>query len=426
MLNAATAAAQAAGVNLGAYDGFIVLLHPGHVAGVGYDAGATGIGPGSSCVLPTKDDHTFFCHETGHILGFDHTFGILNSGADWNGDGITQLFPDYGDPYDLMSSAPFGGANPTFALPANPALGSFSTQLSAGPMLSRANLHFFRPAALESTSKVRHVFEGRADEVFTLYPAGQGDAGKPELVIYHPANEDASARGRVYVEYRQPFPFNWGSRWDNGLSEDGKGRSNRGVVVHVVKDIPGTSSTGVWYAGRLVFPGPDCDLKVDTPRGSVTVTVSDEFVQQKTPAFVRVRVNRQNVARVSIGEDVREAVTVLASELRPIPGWEWAGLFTWERRQSIRTVTYAPIVAGRGGAGPIEGTSNVRVYWYLGGVMPVPEAGVAAVRTQGGGAYANVNFSIDPATRLLKLWNEPGTPGYTSTCRRARAMRRAG
>jgi hypothetical protein len=54
----------------------------------------------------------------------------------------------------------------------------FLNRLTAGPMLSRANLHFFKPGALDATNKVRHIYEGGADNVITLYPAGQGDVGK--------------------------------------------------------------------------------------------------------------------------------------------------------------------------------------------------------------------------------------------------------
>jgi len=414
VLNAAKAAAQNNGVDLSPYDAIVVFLHPANPGGTGYDAGATGVGPGSACVLPTTDDRTFYCHETGHVLGFDHTYGILNSGADWSDDGIAEVYPVYGDPYDLMSSASFGGASPTFTLPVSQTIPDFPNGLSAGPMLSRANLHFTKPGALEATNKVRHVYEGGTDEVFTVYPAGQGDAGKPELIVFHPLDEDESGRGRVYVEYRQPFDFNWASRWDTGLAANGADRDNRGLVVHVVKDIPGSSNTAVWYAGRIVFPSPDSDLRVDTSVGFATVTVSDEFVQQKTPAFVRVRVNRSYSPRVSIIENVSETVNVISTEMRPIPGWEWAGLFTWERRQTIRTVDYIPVVAGLGGAGVFDGRDNINVYWYVGGYQPdPPETGVTNVPQLGGGPRVDVNFSIDTDTRMLTLSNIAGSGPLT-------------
>jgi hypothetical protein len=173
------------------------------------------------------------------------------------------------------------------------------------------------------------------------------------------------------------------------------------------------SGTRVWYAGRLVFPSPDSDLTVDSSRGLVTVTVSQEFVQQATPAYVRVRVDRQPTPRVSIIENVSEVPNVISISMRPIPGWEWAGLFTWERRQILRTVTYAPVVAGRGGAGVNVGTSAVKVYWYLGGIQPGSESGVASVLVEGETAHVDVTFSIDPVTRVLTLSNIPGSRAYT-------------
>jgi hypothetical protein len=414
----AKAAAQSAGVNLSPYDGLIIIVHPGAamVAGkvTGFDGGAAGQGPGADAILPSSGDLTFFCHETGHMLGFGHTYGILNAGADWSDDGITQLYAVYGDPYDLMSSASFGGAAPQFTLLVDQAVPNFPNALSAGPMLSRAHLHFTRPAALEVTNKVQHIYEGGVDQVFTVFPAGQGDPGKTELVVYHPANEDSQGRGRVYVEYRQPFNFNWASRWDQGLGTNQTDRDNCGLVVHVVKNAEASNDPAVWYAGRLVFPSPDSDLEIDTPRGRATVTVSQEFVQQKSPAYVRVRVNRQHISRVSILEKATETITVLSSEKRPIPGWEWAGLFTWERRQTIRKVEYTPIVSGLGGAGFTDGHAAVTVYWYVGGYRPGPgDSGVTSVMGQGGTAFFDVKYNIDPDTRVLTLSNQPDSAAYT-------------
>src|SRR5262249_36063702 len=154
-----------------------------------------------------------------------------------------------GDPYDLMSSAAFGGAAPTCQLPAADAVAGFSGSLQAGPMLARAQLHFFKPGALEAVGKVRHVFENGNDEVVTLYPAAHGTVGSRELFVYHPIDEDAQARGRVYVEYRQPFDISPNSRWDKGLAQTGDNRDRCGVVVHVVKNIPDKEETAVSYGG---------------------------------------------------------------------------------------------------------------------------------------------------------------------------------
>ncbi|WP_256796403.1 hypothetical protein [Terrabacter sp. Ter38] len=411
ILDVARAAAQNAGVDLAPYDGLIVFVHPGSAGGVGYDAGTHGAeGPGSSCILPTTGDRTFFCHEIGHALGFFHTYGLLNTGADWSGTG--ERFEVYGDPYDLMSSAAFGAADPTLVLTPDQAIDNFPNALKAGPMLSRANLHFAKPAALEATGRVRHIYEGGDSSLVTLHPAGHRVGGDPELLVYHPIDEDPAARGRVYVEYRQPFDFNWSSRWDGGLSNVGTERDNCGLVVHVVKDIPEGTATAVWYAGRIVFPCADADLRVDTSRGLATVTVSQESVQQEKPGYVRVRVGRAYAPWVSIKEAESKVQKVLSSERRLAPGWEWAGPFTWERRQTLTTATYTPVVYGLGGAGTTDGPSAVDVNWYVGDVQPVGLTGVASVHPEGVVTYVDLDFSIDPETGVLLLSDHPSVSGF--------------
>ena len=329
-IDRARTAATNAGVDLGPYDGTIVFGFPG----TGYDGGATGIGPGSSAFLPATADFTFFCHEIGHVLGFDHTYGIPTTGADWSNDGIDQLYPVYGDPYDLMSSASFGGASPTGSRPDADVPAAYPSWKSSPPHLSRALLHYTKPAALDASGKVRHVYENGTNAINTLYPVGAAGADKAELVVYHPGNEDDRGRGRVYVEYRQPFDFNWASRWDQGLASaaDPGARDRCGVIVHTVLDIPGTSSPAIWYSGRIVFPSPDSDTDVDTPQGRAVVAVSNDFVQSSSPGYVRVRVSRNSLPSLAVLTSDADVVRVTSSVRKPHPGWEWAGDFTWERR----------------------------------------------------------------------------------------------
>ena len=76
----------------------------------GLDGGATSIGGIGVAVVPVTADFTFLSHEVGHVLGFVHTFGLLNNGTDWNGSADPVIEGnEYGSPYDLMSSATFGG-----------------------------------------------------------------------------------------------------------------------------------------------------------------------------------------------------------------------------------------------------------------------------------------------------------------------------
>lgn len=162
----ATAAANMQ-IDLAGYDGYIVLSHPGTVpnpaAGqpnepdrLALSGGATGLKEKTAAVLPVTapTNHTFMCHEVGHVAGFRHTYGLANNGRDWNNQGVEAY--EYGDPYDIMSSAMFGSrrqnstvpgwwADPTFAdtLPNGwPNADAFN---SMGPAPARAHVHSGTP-----------------------------------------------------------------------------------------------------------------------------------------------------------------------------------------------------------------------------------------------------------------------------------------
>ncbi|MEO8725588.1 MAG: hypothetical protein ABI383_05650 [Acidobacteriaceae bacterium] len=430
--DAAKAAASNAGVNLGQYDSFIVVASPGKAQGPnpalandpaalpamvlrGYDAGADGIGPGHSAVLVAFESRTFFCHEFAHVLGFNHTYGLLNHGIDWAGTGVTG-FP-YGDPYDLMSSASFGDANPapTFNLPATEAKAGFPGALSAGPMLSRAQLHFFFPLALETAGKVRHVTQGSEGALFALSHAGSGEAGAAELVVYHPANEDSAAHGRVYIEYRHHFeqfsdPL---SKWDQALSSSGDSRIRGGVIVHTVKDLSDGSGTAVWYAGRIVFPSADCDVNVETDHGTVCVTVSDASIHESPPVHVTCRITSTLAAkRVSIATSIADDVKTTVLEQRSIPGWDFAGKFDWVRTATARTEVYTPTSAGLGGDGSPDKASVVNVYWYLENYMFTGNSGAMSILPPGGLRAVKVKYEIVPETGVLTLTSDPADGAY--------------
>ena len=163
------------------YDGFIILELPGGSVTVPnpqagmpgqpptitrtFDAGATSLANGKgAAVLPIMtSDHTFMCHEVGHVLGFVHTYGVLNNGIDWDGLPPWDEGNVYGDPYDIMSSATFGTrqldpavvhwqGSPTFSGPAIsnwPNAGAFSM----GPAPARAHVHFWDEAAFSGAGR---------------------------------------------------------------------------------------------------------------------------------------------------------------------------------------------------------------------------------------------------------------------------------
>ncbi len=397
-INAARAAAQGAGVDLDPYDGTIVFSFPG----TGYDGGAYG----SQVFLPATSDFTFFCHEVGHILGLDHSYGILTTGADWIDNGLPDYFPVYGDPYDLMSSATFGASNPTSTRPAADVPAAHPSWASAPPHIARALLHRYAPSALEDRGRVVHVDE-QHDATTTLYPVGTATDGKPELVVFHPNGEDAAMHGRVYVEYRQPFDHNAFSRWDKGLADSGEpgARDRCGIIVHTIVDQPGvTPGPVVWYSGRIVFPTPDTDVTVDTPVGPVHVAVSQEFGQTARPGYVRVTVRRQTSRSVTVRTADTDTSTVVTSERRLHPGWEWAGEFTWETRETVRETTYTPVTVGIGGASPIDAESSVVLSWFVGGTQ-VFGSGSSIPVVLPDGRTVTLETTLAANTRVLKVHN---------------------
>ena len=431
--NLANLSFTAANIDRSRYDGFIIMLYPGNVyidnpkhAGdaaqpekilKGFDAGADGEGPGHMATLVAFESRTFMCHELGHLFGFDHTYGIMNTGADWSDDNVAQYYPVYGDPYDLMSSASFGGASPTFTIDDNTeSLTDYPNALSAGPMLSRAHLHFVKPMALELKGRVSHFMQAGNNEVETLYPAGTGEDGKKELIVYHPNNEDDKGRGRIYIEYRQYFGFAQGTRWDKGLKDEGDDKARSGVIIHTVKNIAADSSIpAVWYVSRIVFPSVDSDVDVTTDLGVYTVQVNQDSILDNKPAYVRIRVSPKIYANnVSIQKnECNDVVTILSSEKRKIPGWDFAGEFTWERRGYTRTCQYVPIVTGFGGEGSFDKADVVNVRWFIGANMCVDDNGIINVLPDGGNLPVNVHYTIDPQTKVLEIYNVNQDEGYS-------------
>lgn len=384
------------GAGLSGYDAVVVLLAPGG----NYDAGQIGNG----ALLPATADHTFYCHEIGHVLGFDHTYGIPNLAADWDGTGVRR--PVYGDPYDLMSSAWGELSKPQTTAIASPVPGFPNTGV-AGPMVSRALLHHQAPDALEAGGRVAHVQAGEGRTI-VLSPAGSTTG--TELVVFHPEDEDGEHRGRVYVELRQPSPNNVASRWDGGLATDGASVHRRGLVIHTIKDVPGESGTRVWYVGRIVFPNPDVDVEVPTALGRVTLHVDESTAAQDEPQSAQVWFKRSKpVPRVRIEETLTPTMSVVATEMRSIPGWDFAGEFTWETRDVTLEARYRPVIRGLGGESPHERVSNLTMRWYVGGFMVTGMSGTHLVGSK------PLSYQIDGDDQVLTLTNNPADGSFDAS-----------
>ena len=405
---AVAARAAAIGVDLGAYDGVIVLLSPGQALAPdpnapqqqimrGYDAGALGLGPGVDAVLVAFETRTFFTHEVGHMLGFDHSWGLLNHGIDWNHTGATSNV--YGDPYDIMSAQSFADSDPRFQLAATEALNGFPGALTAGPAIARAVVHFYAPLVLETTGRVRHLSEGDST-IVTLNSAGSYEDSVAELLVWHPSQEDGAGRGRIYIEYRQFFEFALGTRWDQGLASSGDAITRAGLVVHTVRNTTNNNTPVVWYVGRICFPTVETDILIDTDHGPATISVREDQAGLAPPAFVDVRVGRSAPPRIWVKTSITSQKVVFSSEPRVAPGLAFMGTFTWERRGANVTETITPLVSGLG-PGSATVADPVKISWTV-DTTPLIEAS-GTVQLSKDGRRVTLAFAIDPARQILTI-----------------------
>jgi hypothetical protein len=288
---------------LAGFDGAIVLTYPGNMTAANpmagqpnqpatimrsFDGGSATVQGIRVSVLPVmSSDQTFMCHELGHTLGFDHTFGLDNNGTDWNPDDANIIVgPEYGSPYDLMSSASFGsrweGNGPTYT--ASPTFTGtavagwpFAGATSMGPHLSRANLHRWFPDAL--TGRVIERAAPAAGEVGRVRLIAPGSGNGSTLLVLHPANEPPSGAGRTYVEFRNK------TGWDRGLDTDGADLAQVGVVVHTLDDVGGVGPRA-WYRGSIAIGAAQLDLTI--PTTGVVVSLGDHDDRGGDSAWVDV------------------------------------------------------------------------------------------------------------------------------------------
>lgn len=397
--------------------GLVVLTHPGTqtmanpLAGqpgqprtvtTAFDGGATGVGRFTVAVLPTMaSDHTFMCHEIGHVLGFDHTFGLDNNGTDWDPtDANVIVGPEYGSPYDLMSSASFGSrwlgtgpfysASPTFFGPAVSGWPNTSA-FSMGPHLARANLHRFMPAALAGRV-VERPFPSAGGAVRVRLVPASAPAGQC-LLILHPANEPANGVGRVYVEYRTA------RGWDAGMDILGPSTSREGVVVHSLVDQPNVGPR-VWYRGSVLAVSHDSDVAVATTALVVGIEAIDRDRNWVDVAVTSGAARSIGIFRGNHSDDFVGVIGQLQPATTPCGDAIRKGTFATSTVSQFRIRT-----TGFGGAGA-PGVPEAAVAWTVGGVAAPANNGTVDVPFEG--ATFAVQYTIDPVVFELTVTSRGG------------------
>jgi len=400
---------------LAGLDGLVVLTYPGNrtmpnpKAGqpgqpatitTGFDGGATSVEGLPVAVLPVmSSDHTFMCHEIGHVLGFQHTFGLDNNGTDWNPNDTNIIVgPEYGSPYDLMSSASFGSrwlgtgpfysGSPTFIGPTITGWPNASA-FSMGPHLSRANLHLQMPEALAGRTIDVGFPQPGADINARIVPASAA-TGRC-LLILRPPGEPSNGVGRVYVEYRIL------SGWDRGMDPLGPDLARIGVVVHSVVDQP-NAGPRAWYRGAVPNVSVDRDVAVATTPLVIRATdAGDEGVDLTVTtggarAVEIVRGNHSDDMLGVIGE-LENTTTLCGDSVRK--GTFATSTFS---QFGVRTV-------GFGGGGE-PGVTPATVTWTVGGVPVAGTSGTADIPF--GDVTFPVEFTIDPVVFELALTSRGG------------------
>ena len=164
----------------------------------GQDGGAGFLLQGKpACTLPVMNgSHTFFCHELGHTFGFEHSYGVLNNGSDWDGIAPFTVNPVYGDPLDLMSSDSFGSrwldpsapkysGDPTFTETVPNGWPS-PTGARRGPMISRSNAMVWDAGSVPAEKVRRFTYPVGSEVIRVRLGSASRSTPDPTLIELHP------------------------------------------------------------------------------------------------------------------------------------------------------------------------------------------------------------------------------------------------
>lgn len=401
--------------NVDDFDAYFLLTYPGRMTIPNPKAGQPGEAPTKvlnfdggagpeanekpACAIPVMNaDHTFMCHEMGHVLGFGHSYGVMNNGIDWDGKPPYDEGFVYGDPYDIMSSGTFGThsldpkkpkyyGRPTFAGPSH-SQWPIEPKINMGPAPAGAHLHLWDPASVP------------ANRIFNMpTPGGVGKQSvrlyarfantSPSLVIIHPANEDKEGRGRCYVEFRIS------KGWDLGMDVYGNDLARQGVVVHTLAD---TADEGVrcWYRGHIPVPVEiDSDLQVTgTP---LVVRVIGQDVNE---GYVDIEISTVKQRGVDISVTRRnEEVTVINPQEMSTPCGD-SIVYGTHILQSL--YFFMPSAYGYGGEGAPD-AKPPKVSWKINGVAISGTSSLNIAES----VYP-VNYTVDPITGELSLSSNAG------------------
>jgi hypothetical protein len=377
---------------------------PGQAATItqGFDGGSTSVDGLPVAVIPVmSSDHTFMCHETGHVLGLDHTFGLDNNGTDWDPSDATIIVGrEYGSPYDLMSSAtfaarflgtgPFYSGQPTFTGPPV-ADWPYAGAVAMGPHLSPANLHVFMPDALAGRMVEAPFPQPGAPVTAHIVPASASTGGC--LLVLRPPGEPASGAGRVYVEYRVP------AGWDVGMDPLGPSLSREGVVVYSIVDIA-NKGPRAWYRGSIPTVSADTDVTVATTPLVVRVVAVDPERQWVDLSVTAGAAKAVEIVRGLQTDDVAGPIGALQQTTTPCGDPVRRGTFA-----TSTTARFGVRSSGFGGSGvPVDPQPSFA--WTVGGVPLGAPNGNISVPVDG--KAFTLEYTIDPAVFELTLTSRGG------------------